>query len=327
MTPASNPARAPCRCGATDHARTNHRRCRFNKAGAATAPTQLVNPDIPDPLMGTQSAAQVAAAARAAEVRDRGAMSQNEFLDWLAASGHLTSPWYRVKLVDIQMSHDRRALLTALTAILRDMGQVSEGSNVDHATRRAYTKLLMLGRVLVRRPRGRVRMAKLNIHDWSTVARLRYLTEGRLLTELWDDSVALYPLGPQASQIRKPKAANPVVDVPAHMQIGVVEEDEDDTFLDECIRASREEPRSQRCDALAEPNSQEGLAIRYLLAQNLIGRAASRLTTEVKGSVDEAGTELLRKLHPYASYTPPPHATWCTVTPRRSCSYLKERPS
>ena len=259
-----------------------------------------MNTDIPDPLMGTQSAAQLAAAARAAEVRDRGEMSQNEFLDWLAASGFLTSPWYRVKLVDIQLSHDRRALLAALTAILRDMGQVSEGSNGDHATRRAYTKFLMLGRVLVRRPLGRVRKGKLNIHDWSTAVRLRFLIEGRFLKELWDDSVALYPLGPQAPQARRPTVANQTEPVPANMQLGAVEEGGDDTILDECIRVSREQPRSQRCNALAEPNSQEGLAIHYLLAQNLIGRAASRLNTEVNGSVDEAGQALLRTLHPPA---------------------------
>jgi hypothetical protein len=78
-----------------------------------------MNTDIPDPLMGTQSAAQLAAAARATEVRDRGEMSQNEFLDWLAASGVLTSPWYRVKLVDIRLAHDRRALLAARTGRLR----------------------------------------------------------------------------------------------------------------------------------------------------------------------------------------------------------------
>jgi hypothetical protein len=87
------------------------------------------------------------------------------------------------------------------------------------------------------------------------------------------------------------------------MQLGVVEEEDADTFLDECLRASRDEPdeqTSRRCNALAEPNSQEGLSIHYLLAQNLIGRAASRLTTEVNSSVNEAGMELLRRLHPSA---------------------------
>jgi hypothetical protein len=228
-----------------------------------------MNTDIPDPLMGTQSAAQLAAAAREAEVKDRGVMSQNEFLDWLAASGHLTDPGYRVKLMEIRLSNDLRAVLSALTAILLDMGQVRVGSNGDLAKRRAYTKYFLLGRVLARRPLGKVRRSKLNIHDWSTATRLCFLTEGRFLKELWDDSLVLYPLGPQAPQTRKPKVANQTEPVPAHMQLGAVEEEEDDTFLDECMRTAMEGPRSQLCDALAEPNSQEGLAVHYLLAQNL----------------------------------------------------------
>ena len=262
-----------------------------------------MNPNIPDPLMGTQSAAQLAAAARAAEVRDRGEMSQDEFVDWLIASGHLTKPWFRVKVGDIRLTHDRRALLAAQTALLQEMGQVSEGSHRDLATRRAYAKFLMLGRVLVRRPLGKVRKDKLNIHDWSTAKRLGFLVEGRFLKELWEDSLELYPLEPQASQTRNPKAANHAEPIPVNMQLGVVGEEDADTYLDELLRASREEPDEQttrRCNALAEPHSQEGLSIHYLLAQNLIGRAASRLTTEVKGSVNEAGLEILRGLHPPA---------------------------
>lgn len=117
-------------------------------------------------------------------------------------------------------------------------------------------------------------MAKLNIHDWSTVDRLRFLTEGRFLKELWEDSIALYPPEPQTSQTRNPKSANHVEPIPAHMQLGAVEDGDADTFLDELLRASRIEPdeqTSRRCNALAEPNSQEGLSIHYLLAQNLIG--------------------------------------------------------
>jgi hypothetical protein len=59
-------------------------------------------------LAGNQSAAQLAAG-RAAEVRDRGEMSQNEFLDWLIASGHLTKPWFRVTLVQPGRAQRRAA--------------------------------------------------------------------------------------------------------------------------------------------------------------------------------------------------------------------------
>ncbi len=61
--------------------------------------------------------------------------------------GLLTHPGYRVKLVDIQQPHDRRAFQAALTAILQDMGQ----ARGDLAKKRAWTKFLMLGRVLVAR--------------------------------------------------------------------------------------------------------------------------------------------------------------------------------
>ena len=44
-------------------------------------------------------------------------------LDELADSGQMTNPEYRVKLVDIQQPHDRRAFQAALTAILQDMGK------------------------------------------------------------------------------------------------------------------------------------------------------------------------------------------------------------
>jgi hypothetical protein len=122
-------------------------------------------------------------------------------LDELADSGLLTHPGYRVKLVDIQQPHDRRVFQAALAATLQDMGQ----ARGDQAKKRAWTKLLMLGRVLVRRPFGRTRSAKLNIHSWSTSERLRLQ---RFFKERWDDRLVLAPFVPRATTRRSRPCAS-----------------------------------------------------------------------------------------------------------------------
>jgi hypothetical protein len=180
-----------CKCGSTDHLRTSHRSCPLNKKGVAPRPTQLHNTAIPDSLLGSQSAAQLEAGKHLAETLHRGEMAEWVFLDELAASGVFTNPEVRVQLVDIKLPHDRRAFQDALTATMQ--GIVKAKSEQD--IKRAYTKYLMLGRVLVRRPLGRVRAAKLNIQSWSTTERLRLFTEGRYLKELWEDSVRLGAVG------------------------------------------------------------------------------------------------------------------------------------
>jgi hypothetical protein len=89
--------------------------------------------------------------------------------------------------------------------------------------------------------------------------------------------------------------------VPGHVQIGVVDHEREDTYLDKCIRDQRalgQQP--ERWRALADPVSREGQAIHQRVAQNLIGKAAARLTTEVGGAVDEQGLARLRNLHPAA---------------------------
>ena len=165
-----------CRCGASDHIKSKHHKCPYNKKKGTTArPTQLHNTATPDSLLGSQSAAQLEAGKRLAETLHRGEMAERVFLDELAASGVLTNPEFRVQLVDIKQPHDRRALQDAFTATMQ--GIVKAKSEQDR--KRAYTKYFMLGRVLVRRPLGRVRSAKLNIHSWSTTERLRLFTDGR----------------------------------------------------------------------------------------------------------------------------------------------------
>jgi hypothetical protein len=148
---------------------------------------------------------------------------------------------------------------------------------------------------------GRVRAAKLNIHSWSTTERLRLFTDGRYLKELWEDSVVLAPLEPRARKARVPTTTSPDEAVPGRWQIGEVEHDHEDTPVDQIIRehnALHEDPEMWK--ELADPASQKGRAIHQLVAQNLIGKAAARLTTEVNSAVDEHGLTRLAALHPAA---------------------------
>ena len=251
--------------------------------------------------MGTQTPAQLETSMREDALRYHGGMTEDVFLDRMLDSDVATHPGFRVRLVNIERPQDRRAFLETATSILQDMGRERAGNTGALAKKRAWAKLLLLGRVLVRRPLGKARMTKLNINNWNTVQRLRHFGEGRFLAELWSDSLALAPLERRPGAPRAPPSTEPEVAAPALMQMGVVNHESEDTVLDQriCARRAKGQPPA-RWKALADPLSREGQAIHQRVAQNLIGKAAAMLTTEVSGVVDEQGLLCLQRLHPAA---------------------------
>jgi hypothetical protein len=148
---------------------------------------------------------------------------------------------------------------------------------------------------------GKARAAKLNIHNWSTAERLRLLTAGRFLQELWNDSLVLAPFQPRAGKAPAPTMTRPEEAVTGHLQIGVVEHKGEDTFLDECIRNQRAlDKLPEKWARLGDPDSREGQAIHARIANNLVGKAAAQVATEVRGTVNDQDMARLLSLHPPA---------------------------
>jgi hypothetical protein len=75
----------------------------------------------------------------------------------------------------------------------------------------------------------------------------------------------------------------------------------EDTILDKCIRDQRalgQQPEKRA--RLEDPASREGQAIHMRIANNLIGKAAAQVATEVRGTVNDQDRARLLSLHPPA---------------------------
>jgi hypothetical protein len=319
-TPGSVPrqrnAPSKCKCGSGTHARTSHRRCPLNERSGERTPSlsspplrrQLHQDDLLDAQVGRiedgdadAAVARAAVVARAAAVRDRGEMSEAEFLDFLMEQRVdgvqvFVHPQWRTPCNPPRYSGEHSAFMALMTEVWT-RAQTQDGRPYDTVpVKRGWAKALLVGRIM-RAPKGRA--TGLGIRKWGLQRRLQNLREGKFLKEMYDDSLMLYPLTRSDGAVGSNQGPAGLQDA-AGVRLAAEEPSphaaeegaEDDSFLDRILRETpgAGAPLAKGVDA----------AVDKLLAQNLISRAAARVGDGKIVRFSEAATNATRALHPPA---------------------------